>query len=538
MPGSKKDYNEFFKKYGARVHDDPVRFSKIASLCRGTVGDFACGTGTLADFYDGEYYGYDISDVAVKFAKDTRRESAKFGSGDLLDPRFQTYSRFDTVVLAEFLEHIKDDAVIFRRISKVLSPSGRIVISVPNGDRVPDDDHVRTFTVPGLRERFSKMGKVMFHNYPGFDKRILMTVDLGQKNDNLISLVMPLKNEGLGLENAVLSCIGFVDNVVLSVDDSSSDKTLDIAKRYADTLKIHKWENSFSRARNFAQEGVKTKWVLALDGHEYVEAAPDLEKFLGEDVDGLEIKVLLENGFSFHFPRIIKSNVKWEADVHNYPVIKSRKFYKGFVIRHDREGLQAKEAIEARDKQRSEMVIGIIMKEMRKNKRAPRPLFYLAQQFFVQKDFKKAIKFYKKYLKYSKHKGERWLACYDIAKARLFLNQKLRALWALDSADKEIPGRWEIEKVRGAIWAMIGNHERAVKHFVDSFTEQTGDFTYYPEKRDDAQTWDFIGHCLLRLRKIDEAKIAWNRSLELERKKPDSEQDQNRLKILERMLKY
>jgi len=535
---NKEYYDNFFKKYGAKVHDDPVRFAKIASLCRGTVGDFGCGTGTLADFYDGEYFGYDISSVAIEFAKNTRRESAKFEVGDLMSPKLQTFGDFDTIVLAEFLEHLEDDAPIFRRISKVLKPDGRIIISVPNGDRVPDESHVRSFTVPELRKRFSKLGKVKFHNYPGFRERILMTIDLGQKNDNLISLVMPVKNEELGLENAVLSCIEFVDSIVISVDDSSTDNTLEVAKRYADILKIYKWENSFCKARNFAQEGVKTKWVLALDGHEYVESYPDLEKYLAQDVEGLEIYVVLENGFKFHFPRIIRSFVKWKADVHNYPLIKSRAFYNGFIIRHDRENLQSRDAVKLRDEQRSKMVIEIMTEAMKKDKKNIRPYFYLAQQYFIQKDFKKAIKFYKKYLKYSKHKGERWLAYYEMAHARIFLNQKLRALWDLANADKEIPGRWEVEKMRGAIWAMVGNHEKAVKHFVQSFSEQVGNFTYCPEKRDNAQTWDFIGHCLYRLRRINEAKIAWERSLELERAKPEKEQDKNRLKILERMLKY
>ena len=538
MVKDKKYYDDFFRKFGAKVHDDPVRFLKIASLCKGDVLDLGCGTGCLADFYDGKYVGVDISDVAIKFAKETRRATATFEIANPVLEQLPIYYKFDTVVMSEFLEHIDREGILFANIKSRLKPDGRIIISVPNGNRIPDESHVREFTVPQLRKHFSKLGKVKFYNYPGFQERILMSVDLGQKNDNLISLVMPTKNEEVGLENAILSCIDFVDNIVVSVDDSSTDKTLEVAKRYADQVKVYQWENSFCKARNFAQYGITTKWILALDGHEFVESYPDLEKHLSENVDGLEIRILLENGFKFHFPRIIRSFVKWEADVHNYPLIKSRKLYTDFIICHDRENLQARDSVKIRDKQRSEMVIGIMTKELRKNKKAVRPLFYLAQQYFSQKDFKKAIKFYSGYLKYSKHKGERWLAWYEKAGARMFLNQKLRVLWDLDKADKEIPGRWEVEKLRGSVWAMIGNHERAVKHYVQSFSEQTGNFTYLPVQRDDAHTWDFIGHSLFALKKTSEAKVAWNRSLELEKAKPKENQNEQRLKILERMLKY
>ncbi len=534
----KKYYDEFFKKYGPRVHDDPIRFAELAALCQGTVGDFGCGTGALADFYKGKYLGYDISTVAIEAAKSIRREGAEFESGDLCDPQFQIHSHFDTIVLTEFLEHVEDDAAVFAKIKELLKPDGRIIISVPNGDRVPDESHVRTFTVPELRKRFSKLGKVKFHNFEGFEKRILMTIDLGQENENLISLVMLVKNEELGLETAILSCIGFVDNIVISVDDSSDDKTLEIAKRYADVVKSYKWENSFCKARNFAQEGVPTKWVLALDGHELVESYPDLEKHLSENVEGIKIRVLLENGFKFHFPRIIRSFVKWESDVHNFPAAKSYDHYNEFVIRHDRESRQSAKSREARNKQRSKMVIEIMMREREKDKTAIRPLFYLAQQYFVEKEFNKSIKFYSEYLKYSEHKGERWLVYYNIASARIFLNQNLRALWAMDGADKEIPGRWEIERLRGSIWAIIGNHKKALEHFIESFSEQEGNFTYCPVQRDDAGTWDLVGRSLYSLGKISEAKIAWNRSMEIEKEKPDKERNLQRLKLLATMLKY
>ncbi len=537
MERNKQYYEDFFKKYDFNVHDDPVRFSKISSLCKGEVLDVACGTGTLSEYYQGMYTGLDISEKAIELAKHHRRNDAKFFVAPATAEWKSRVVKYDTIVLAEFLEHVESDTMIFKNVMKVIKPNGRLIISVPNGDKVPDESHARTFTIPKLRKRFSSVGRVRFYNFPGAEARIIMTIDLGQKNLDLISVVIPAKNEELGLETAVLSCLDFADNIVISVDKSSTDKTLTIAKNYADVLKEYDWEESFCKMRMFAQEGVKTKWVLALDGHEHVEQAPDIEKHLSAHEDGLEVKVVLESGFTFHFPRLIKSGIGWDADVHNFPRVKSRKFYSEFLILHDRENLQSKDAVKIRDKQRKKMVIEIMEEEIKKNPKNVRPYFYLAQQHFISKDFKPAIKAYKKYLKLAKDRNERWLVCYEIAHAYAFRNRNWRALMWLRNAEKELPRRWEVYKMRGVILAVRGIHEPALKCFADSMCDQNANFTYYPERRDNAETWDYMGWSLYQLGKIKEAKVAWNRAIELETKKEKKFFNQNRIKTLSRMVK-
>lgn len=532
---SKEIYNKFFEQYGPNVHSDPVRFGEIAKLCTGKVLDIGCGTGTLADFHKGSYVGIDISDVAIKMARKSRRSDACFEFCDVLIANNTLGTTFNTIVMAEFLEHIKDDSVVFDKIKKWAKPNTRLIISVPNGDRIPDPTHLRTFTIPELRKKLCPLGKVKFYNWPGAKARILLTVDLGQKNDNLLSLVMPVKNEGKGLEKAILSCINFVDNIVVSVDTQSTDLTLDIAKRYADIVKQHKWENSFAKARNFAQEGIKTKWVLALDGHEFVENTGNLAEMLKTDVTGLVIRIRLENGFTFTFPRIIRSEIKWEKDVHNYPLFKEVRKFTNFVIVHDRIGLQSKKAAAERDKQREKMVLDIMGKEIKKDKTQPRPYFYIAQLYHAEPNFKMAIKFYKKYLKFSKWKGERWLAFYNIAAAYNIMGKNLWALWYLFKANEEIPNRWEISKMLGVTYACLSWTNKAIEYFVDSFKENTGDFSFNPERRDDAQTWDFIGLCFFHLGQNSKAKVAWKRALEIEKKTTNRKIFEERIRILKRM---
>ena len=233
---SKEIYDKFYKIHGASIHTDPERFLAISDLCKGRVLDLACGTGDLAEFYNGEYVGIDISEEAVKMARKKDLKNARFYCGDPTQPMKQEGMPFDTIVMGQFLEHIKDDKELFRNITKWSHENTRIIITVPNSDRVQDPNHVREFTVPELRKRFYNDGKVKFHNWSGFKKRILMTLDLGQKNEKMISLVQIIKNEEKGIEDAILSCIDFVDNIVIAIDDSSEDKSGDIAQKYADDL--------------------------------------------------------------------------------------------------------------------------------------------------------------------------------------------------------------------------------------------------------------------------------------------------------------
>ena len=236
----KKYYDEFFKAHSVQVHNNSDRHLKIAELCQGNVLDLACGTGSLADYWRGLYTGIDISDIAIYKAREIRRKTALFMVADLLENNFVSSQKFSTVVMSEFLEHIDNDETIFENIKTILAPNGKIICSVPNGPRVPDESHCRVFTVPQIRRDYSKYGKISFHNWTGFAKRIIFTIEPDSIDENLLSLVMCVKDEEKGIENAILSTISLVDRIVISVDSATTDKTREIAELYADELKTHK----------------------------------------------------------------------------------------------------------------------------------------------------------------------------------------------------------------------------------------------------------------------------------------------------------
>jgi len=532
---SKEIYNDFFNHYGPRVHHAPIRSNETAKLCKGRVLDIGCGTGALSDFYKLQYTGVDISDVAIKMAKNIRREDANFIACKASELDQHLEAKFDTIVMAEFLEHIQDEDFNFSMIQKFCKPDTRIIISVPNGDRIPDKTHVREFTVPELRKKFKDLGKINFHNWEGFFARILMTIDLGEKNDDLLSLMMTVKNEEKGLEKAILSAINYVDNIVIAVDNNSTDQTLNIARRYADTVKQFDWEDSFAKARNLTQEGIKTKWVVMLDGHEYIESVGDLKNVLDKDLDGLSIKVVLENGFNFYFPRIVRNYIKWENDVHNNPKAKDCAVLPGFIIKHDRENLQSEQSTMMRNVQREIMINKIMGGKLKKDKKDIRARFYLAQHENYQRNFKSALKNYKTYLKYSKNKEERWLVYYEISTIYLTLGKHFKGLWYAMKAGEELPGRWENYYMLARAYAMAGWTVKAVENFTDSMTQNVKAHVYNPIKQDCAETWNLIGMCFFKGKFYRKSQIAFQRAAEIE--KDDNKKNLMKLKA-ERMNKF
>ena len=314
-----------------------------------------------------------------------------------------------------------------------------------------------------------------------------------------LALVMIARNEEQGLERAIASARPFVDQVVVAVDRSSTDKTAEIAERLADVVDYFDWQDDFAWARNFAHRNVKTDWLLFLDGHEYVKDYAGLEMMLSSPADALLCSVELESGSVIRNPRIYRNGLKFEGAIHEIQNAKTLSVYSNFLIVHGRPDGQAKDSIAFRKKQSDDMVPRIMTKQLQDDPTNTRALLHLALHAQSLGQFREAIKYQKRYFKYPTIKGERWFLYFNQALCHFSLGHYLRAFWACDNAEKETPRRWEIAKLRGLLWFSQGNYTKAIKFFVDSFDENTGDVTYKPYKRNDSEIWNLIGESYFRL---------------------------------------
>ena len=87
-----------------------------------------------------------------------------------------------------------------------------------------------------------------------------------------------VKNEEKHLEKCLESVKDFVDEIII-VDTGSKDNTKEIVQRYTDKIFNFKWNNDFSKARNFSLSKATKKWILVLDADEII-TKKDMKKII------------------------------------------------------------------------------------------------------------------------------------------------------------------------------------------------------------------------------------------------------------------
>jgi tetratricopeptide (TPR) repeat protein len=91
-----------------------------------------------------------------------------------------------------------------------------------------------------------------------------------------ISACLIVKNEERFIERCLESIKDFVDEIVV-VDTGSTDRTKEIASRFNARVFDYKWEDDFSKARNFSLDKAKYDWILSIDADESI-SKEDMKK--------------------------------------------------------------------------------------------------------------------------------------------------------------------------------------------------------------------------------------------------------------------
>ncbi|MDH6303387.1 glycosyltransferase involved in cell wall biosynthesis [Parabacteroides sp. PF5-5] len=146
-----------------------------------------------------------------------------------------------------------------------------------------------------------------------------------------ISVVINTYNAEKHLERVLESVKAFDE--VLICDMYSTDKTIEIAKKYNCTIVHHEKTGYVEPARNFAIQAAKHDWVFVVDADEFVPAK--LRSYLYEQIkqDNPPSGIMIprKNYFMNRFMRctypdylhrfIKKADTDWPVEIHSHPKI-------------------------------------------------------------------------------------------------------------------------------------------------------------------------------------------------------------------------
>nr|WP_243425645.1 TPR domain-containing glycosyltransferase [Clostridium paridis] len=233
-------------------------------------------------------------------------------------------------------------------------------------------------------------------------------------------------------EEYLATCLESVNNIVdeiIVVDTGSSDNTVSIAKSYNAKVYHHKWNNSFSEARNESLKYATKDWILILDAdeelsHESIDIFKRLlesslnEDFIyffetlsyyGDSIDKSSMTINLN-------PRLFKNNqgTHYEGEIHNqliYSESKSGVICRDIKIYHY--GYLNKSIFSKNKELRN---ITLLEEQIKKNPNNSFAHFNLGTEYARLADSEKALRhYYKSYENFDPKNGYSYLLIFRIA---------------------------------------------------------------------------------------------------------------------------
>lgn len=225
-----------------------------------------------------------------------------------------------------------------------------------------------------------------------------------------MQVALIVKNE----EQVLKRCLDSVKDLgeIIICDTGSTDKTIEIAKKYGKVYTDYKWNDNFAEARNHVLSKCTDDWILSIDADEWLEEG-HAQKLLEEIKKHKTAKVLnitLDyNGFQWHFPRVFRRcpEVYWKRRVHNVLSIS-----KGPIS-----DVKINVSYSPAHQQDPDRAYRILCKEYEENPQDSRTVYYLAREFYYRKNWTSLIFWLERYLKMGTWGPELADAWYLLAKA-------------------------------------------------------------------------------------------------------------------------
>ncbi|AVK48275.1 hypothetical protein AXY43_09655 [Clostridium sp. MF28] len=224
----------------------------------------------------------------------------------------------------------------------------------------------------------------------------------------LLSIGMMVKNEEKYLDKCLASLIPILDNLdseLIIVDTGSTDKTVEIAKKYTDKVYFHEWNNNFSEMRNITLEYCSGEWFFCVDGDEVVENCDEIISFFKQKIykDYKSASIYVKNLSSLDdekdfsiFPslRLFKKDkdFKYVNAIHNQPLYKEPIKVLATILKHYGYISTDEELMERKFKRTATM----LKSELEKDPENIYFLYQLSVSYGMHKQYDKAVEYIQK----------------------------------------------------------------------------------------------------------------------------------------------
>lgn len=217
---------------------------------------------------------------------------------------------------------------------------------------------------------------------------------------NTLSVCMIVKNEEMVLDRCLKCVRQFADEIVI-VDTGSTDRTIEIAKKYTKNVFCFEWQNDFSSARNYSISLAHGNYIMWIDADDTIDKKnikklQQLKENLQYETYMLKYVVAFDsNGaptFEFFRERILKNcaNCRFCGFVHEAIAPFGRVEYEDIAIEHHK--------IEKKRNTKRNLNLYRYQQKLGK-KFGARDMFYFGRELVYNGYIKKAIATFKKFLK-------------------------------------------------------------------------------------------------------------------------------------------
>lgn len=341
-----------------------------------------------------------------------------------------------------------------------------------------------------------------------------------------ISLCTIVKNAQDTISEMLESIKGIVDEIII-VDTGSTDKTMDICRSYGARIYQTKWENDFSKLRNFSLTKATGNWILIIDADEvFVGNRKVLDDYMQKDY-----KNRLPMYFIDIYTSVNSKNKKdfkyFQKKVRFFPNNPKIRFENaiGEDIAYDEklnflglssEGIALRHFVFGGLKSKTRRNVEILKLALKEN---PQSFYYnylMGKECLLYSYFSKALTAFKNALASPDPKDEIYLSdiCTDMIKVLYYDGNKEEALNECIRREKICKDNPQYWMFYGFLALKEGDLHRAKKCFETAIalpppafalTINIPDITWKPEL--------LLGYVYLRMKDFKNAKIHFEKSL-------------------------